>query len=591
MDHMENDTLKRPKKPKTVPLYLRIEEWDITPRFGIKKVVNPQTPPIFHDVCGLDVENDENTGAFLLLGIFDGTTYYGWTKFEMAKMVYIPQFSGHNGISDLEKMKVWGFKVADTSLVWDSQLYQHIQDSSQRTYSLKDVSKRELNYEFPSYEDICGKKTNKSHKPFTQQPIELVISKNASDCYATYHLMKKQRARSTAQQQMYYQSVESSVSKVFHAMSEKGIRIDVPYLKQLEQELSGKRDVLEKEIKNELGNINLNSTPQLLKALALKNIYPVGVKGKNRGKPSADKFALEKYKDIYFVNKLRERNELETLISSFISPYIGRNIEITHPNFLQTGTRTGRPSCSNPNLLQIPRREEERFYDGKLVRRMFIPREGMQFGELDYGQIEPRLLAHLSKDSSMCEMFSSGTDFHNYTAERLGIGREAAKVLNLSVGYRATFKSVSQQLKCSEQEAQKQIDAWWSAFPQLYAWQTKLIWQAKKDGYFTTLMGRRINVDGLNEYNKWKREHAERQLINNIAQASATEVMKHVMIQAHKHNINILVQVYDSLLIEEPKDEIEAQIEKAADIMKHAVKLDVPLTVDYGIGSSWADVK
>jgi DNA polymerase-1 len=380
----------------------------------------------------------------------------------------------------------------------------------------------------------------------------------------------------------YFRQIEQPVSVVFESMFSKGIRIDIPYLTKLEAELSSKRSVIEKEIKNELGDINLNSPPQLLRALNEKEIYP-----EFKGKASTDKRALSRLERLPIVQRLLAYSEFDTLLSNFVYPYLERKKEVVHPNYLQTGTRTGRPSCSNPNLLQIPRKTE----NGKLVRRMFIPKTDNLFGELDYGQIEPRLLAHLSGDTQMLQMFNEGIDFHTFTADKLCISREAAKVLNLSVGYRATFKSVSQQLKCSDQEAQKQIDAWWSAFPQLHAWQNRLIWQTKRDGFFTTLMGRRIKVDGLNEYNKWKREYAERQLINNVAQAPATEIMKKAMIAVHKAGINILVQVYDSLLIEEKKTHIEEAVQLTKTLMMNTTKLNVPLTVDTGIGANWTECK
>lgn len=579
----------RLKQPKEIPLYKRIEEWDITAKFSVPKVINPTEAPIFTGICGLDVENEEDTDAFLLLGIFDGTTYYGWTDFDLAKKVTIPKFAGHNGISDLRKLQKWGYKVNESFLVWDTQLIQHIKDSSQRTYKLTDVSKRVLNYAFPSYEDICGKKANKSHKPFTEQPIDLVISKNAADCYATYRLYQKQNQVSTGGLRVfqdidsirYFNKVEMPVSVVFDAMMTKGIRIDIPYLTRLEQELSSKRAVIEKKIKNELGDINLSSPKQLLEALNAKNIYP-----EFKGKPSTDKRALGRLNENRTIGLLLSFSELDTLLSSFVLPYLERGTEIVHPHFLQTGTRTGRPSCSNPNLLQIPRKTD----NGKMVRRMFISRNGQSLGECDYGQIEPRLLAHLSSDKALLSMFNKGTDFHDYTAKKLNISRERAKVLNLSVGYRATFKSVSQQLNCTELDAQKQIDAWWGAFPELHAWQQKLIWQTRKDGYFTTLMGRRIKVDGLTEYNKWQKEYAERQLINNVAQAPATEIMKLGMIAVHKAGIDILVQVYDSLLVEGPTESIKEITLQTAELMKTSYKLDVPLTVDSGTGPTWADI-
>jgi len=186
-------------------------------------------------------------------------------------------------------------------------------------------------------------------------------------------------------------------------------------------------------------------------------------------------------------------------------------------------------------------------------------------------------------------MFNNGIDFHEYTATRLGITRDKAKILNLSVGYRATFKSVMSQLKCDQNEAQKQIDAWWALFPQLRRWQDKLIYDSKRSQFCTTLLGRRIRIDNLSESNPWKRESAERQLINNITQGSAAEIMKMAMIgiDSVAPQLGLLVQVYDELLFESPK--IERDMDIITYQMKTAVILDVPLTVDAHSGSNWGD--
>lgn len=188
-------------------------------------------------------------------------------------------------------------------------------------------------------------------------------------------------------------------------------------------------------------------------------------------------------------------------------------------------------------------------------------------------------------------MFHNGIDFHSYTSERLGITRDKAKVLNLSVGYRATRFSVMQQLKCSESEAQNEIDKWWALFPQLRRWQDRLVYDAKRSGFCTTLLGRRLKIDDLSAGNAWRREGAERQLINNITQGSAAEVMKMAMIKIHRYNstsIGLLIQVYDELVFE--SDEIEDDLDTVVTCMENAVALDVPLVVDAKSGPNWGDV-
>jgi DNA polymerase-1 len=264
----------------------------------------------------------------------------------------------------------------------------------------------------------------------------------------------------------YYTTIERPLAFVLQRMESRGICVDVPYLTKLKESLEARRRPLEASLLNELGSINLGSPKQLLEALNAKGIYP-----SFKNKPSTDKRALATVSNPV-VQLLLEYSEYDTLISSFVTPYLARAAEgadvlIVHPFFNQCGTRTGRLSCSNPNLLQIPRRTD----NGKLVRSMFIPRRGFVFGDCDFGQIEPRLMAHMSKDKNLCDLFNSDIDFHSYTADRLSISRDRAKILNLSVGYRATWKSVSTQLKCEREEAQSQIDAWWGMFPGLRRWQ------------------------------------------------------------------------------------------------------------------------
>lgn len=384
----------------------------------------------------------------------------------------------------------------------------------------------------------------------------------------------------------YFLDLERPVSLVFSDMETRGTRIEVPYLISLKDKLEQQKCPIRDALFKELGEINLNSPRQLLEALHAKGIKPTF-----KGKASTDKRALGLLKDTPVVDKLLQFSELDTLLSSFVSPYLERKTDVVHPFFNQCGTRTGRPSCSNPNLLQIPRRTD----NGKLVRRMFIPREGMLMGDCDFGQIEPRVLAHLSKDPAMLNMFNDGVDFHIFTEQRMGINRERAKVLNLSVSYRATKFSVQRQLGGTLEEAQKQIDAWWSLFPQLRRWQEGLIFASKRSGFCTTLLGRRIRVDGLSDGNSWKKEAAERQLINNITQGSAAEIMKKAMILIFKGQENrmfndsfgLLVQVYDELLAESLN--MEEDIKQMAWCMTNAMKLDVPLTVDSKVGASWAD--
>src|SRR5581483_5918558 len=166
---------------------------------------------------------------------------------------------------------------------------------------------------------------------------------------------------------------------------------DVPYLQTIKINLEAQLAPVEKEIKETLQIENVNSDRQVVHGLNRLGLQPT-----LKGKPSRSKGALEGYKDRPVVAALLRHSELATLLDTFVYKYLERQTDVVHPFFNQCGTRTGRPSCSNPNLLQIPRRTN----NGKLVRKMFIPRPGFLLGDADYGQIEPRVLAHLSNDKA-----------------------------------------------------------------------------------------------------------------------------------------------------------------------------------------------
>ncbi len=573
-------------------------------KHGIDVKVNPEQYDI-KSPCAIDVEHDEQ-GNLVGIGVYDGSVSLCFTRVSdmLSRVLKNTDLIAHNGKGDFECLRSWGIALDDAQLAWDSMLIGHIIDSSLKSYGLKDMAARELGIVYPSYEDIVGKHKGKTKSApkcpqiesdccgrvtLDKQPVEIVSKYNALDTFTTFRLYMKQAARlrsghATSVSQTYFNDLEKPVSYIFGAMETRGIRLDLPYLSQLKKDLEAKKEPIKANILAELGPINLNSPKQLLGALHAKEIKPAF-----KGKPSTDKRALESLKNNPTVSSLLAYSEVDTLLSSFITPYLERKTEIVHPFFNQCGTRTGRPSCSNPNLLQIPKKTD----NGKLVRRMFVPRSGMLMGDCDFGQIEPRVMAHLSKDPAMCQMFNDGIDFHTFTSERLHISRDRAKVLNLSVGYRATKFSVQRQLGGTHEEAQKQIDAWWSLFPHLRWWQEALIFSAKKSGYCTTLLGRRIKVDGL-EGNPWKKESAERQLINNITQGSAAEIMKRAMILLAKDTrlspqFGLLVQVYDELLAESPDMVNDINIMK--NDMVNCIKLDIPLTVDYAIGPNWADVR
>lgn len=393
-----------------------------------------------------------------------------------------------------------------------------------------------------------------------------------------------------------YKDLLWPLGEVLNAMEERGILIDLDYLEQLRKELEEDREKLIDKLENELGPIqrkfdivendfklklNLNSPKQLLEALNGKGIIP-----KYKGKASVDKRGLRSMESTPLISQLLGFSELETLLSSFITPLLeqGRQSEaVIHPFFSQTATRTGRLACYRPNLQQIPTHTE----NGRKVKSAFIARPGYKFVELDYSAIEPRMLAHFSKSRALIELFKSGVNFHDFTAKRLGISRQAAKVLNLSTGYRATKYALAFQLKSSVEDAEKQLNDWWGLWPDLMLWENNLIAVTKQKGYIDTLLGRRIYIDSLDSNDQKIRNTAERRVIENLAQGSTSDLVGMAMIELHKNDLFIVNQIHDAVLLEVSEDTLEESIIKACNILEHIIELEVPLVCEVKIGSSW----
>ena len=550
---------------------------------GWKLHIDVKLFPYFSETAPVVVDvEDDGRGNFVGIGLSWGkpdvyyyTQIHSWLKDYLARAKFI----AHAGRTDLHKMKKWGINVRPEQLVFDTIQAAHTIDSTRRAYGLKDLAEEILGISYPDYKTLTGTGRNKT--TLAALPTNLVANYNGMDVLSTWGL-KEHFSSAMEGCVEYFESLEMPLSHVLFRMEEKGIRVDIGRLERLRKLISTRRDSLKVRLARLLGDINLNSPKQLLAALQAKGINPV-----LKRKPSTDKRALEAFRGTPVVDMLLKYSQLETLLTSFINPYIERGNEYVYPEFLQARTRTGRLACKNPNLQQIPARSVE----GGAIRSAFVPGSGGTFWDGDFGQIEPRIMAHLSQDPILCGMFASGINFHKFTAERLGMSKDRAKVLNLSVGYRATSKSVSAQLKCSEQEAQAEIGSWWKMFPRLREWENEIIAKCRADGYVTTLFGRKILIENINDGSPWRREAAERDAINNLVQGSAAEVMKKGLIALDKAGADIRVTVHDEALIEIPKDIAHQKAQEYKEILERCVGLSVPLVVEGRLGKSWQECK
>lgn len=570
--------------PKVVKLHPRdytlwgVEQYGYTINYNVPSIIE-LSPTVI-----IDVENYKD-GRFAALGMLvpHCKEIFYWDDIELAKtnLCKMPRtLVGHVLRTDIHKLKKWGFKI-DDRVHYDTALIEHLINSTKMKYGLKELAKEKFGIEYPKYAQIVGE------GDFDKVAQDVIANYNGMDLVATYELYKSQLSLNAPyEQHVLYKELLWPLGGVLNAMEERGLAIDLEYLRKLMVKLSKERSHVEKHLYGELGAINLNSPQQVLEALHVKGITPT-----YKGKASIDQRGLRNLEGRYpIISQLLGFSELETLLSSFVAPLLeqGRQSEaVIHPFFSQTATRTGRLACYRPNLQQVPTHSEK----GKKVKRAFVARPGYQLVELDYAAIEPRMLAHFSQSRALTELFKSGVDFHDYTSERMGIDRQKAKVLNLAAGYRMTKFGMAHQLKCSVEEADRELREWWALWPDLELWENNLISATKQSGFIATLLGRHIFIDQLDSVDKKLREKAERRTIENLAQASASEICQLAMIHLYDEGFNLVNQVHDSIVLEIEDDEhLEAGIKRACEIMENVLELSVPLICEAKQGKNWGDL-
>ncbi len=399
-----------------------------------------------------------------------------------------------------------------------------------------------------------------------------------------------------------YTEIELPLARILGKMEHYGTLIDIEYLGQLkneiEESLSG---IVEKLYEMAGGKINLNSPRQIAKVLFEKLGLPPVKKTKTGY--STDQETLEKLKDKHeFVKLLLDYRELYKIKSTYIDSFfkLVDNTGRVHPVFNQMHTATGRLSCSNPNLQNLPIRSDI----GKKIRKAIVAPEGYLIASFDYSQIELRITAHLSGEDAMIEAFKKNADIHSETASLIfqkpkeditQKERRIAKTVNFGIIYGISPYGLSKQLGISQEEAQGIIYNFFAIYPGVHEWVMRVLQETEEKGYTTTLFGRIRRIPELKSSNNNIREAGKRLAINTPVQGSAADIIKKAMvlvddfIERERIDAHLILQVHDELVFE-VKEEIKDEfMGKVRDIMENVVKLSVPLKVDAGVGKNWLE--
>ena len=406
------------------------------------------------------------------------------------------------------------------------------------------------------------------------------------------------------EQYKLYTDIELPLSLVLFEMEKTGILVDRAGLKKYEEDLSVSIDALEKKIYEEAGEeFNILSPKQLGVILFEKMNMPSSKKTKTGYSTSAD--VLEKLAADYpFVSNILEYRTLTKLKSTYavgLASAIGSDGRI-HSHFLQTVTATGRISSAEPNLQNIPVRTDL----GRQLRKVFIPKDGCIFADADYSQIELRILAHLSNDTTLIDAFNSDKDIHAVTASKVfnvpidevtSSQRRAAKVVNFGIIYGMSSFSLGQDLEITRKDAEKYIKEYFEGYPGIRKYLDDCVENAKEKGYSLTAFLRRRPIPELKASQFMQREFGKRVAMNAPIQGTAADIMKIAMINVRdalkKNNLTseILIQVHDELLLEIKTSEKEEVVKILQTEMENAYKLSVPLSVDLNVGENWYEAK
>ncbi|MDX6613336.1 MAG: polymerase [Blastocatellia bacterium] len=401
-----------------------------------------------------------------------------------------------------------------------------------------------------------------------------------------------------------YREVELPLAPLLHKMERAGITVDRAVLADLSRHIGEELAKLTAQIYKVAGHeFKINSPKQVGEVLEELNI--ASGRKTSTGRVSTSKGVLEELAQTYELPRLiieyRELDKLKSVYTDALPNQIASDGRI-HCQLNQTVAATGRLSSSDPNLQNIPIRSEL----GRSIRRAFVAAPGNKLVAADYSQLELRLLAHITQDAVMLEAFQNGEDIHDRTArlvfgaqtdEELKEARRFAKIVNFAIAYAIEPWGLSQRVGISRQEARKVIDDYYATYKGVRSYMEEVPLRAREHGYVRSLYGRIRPLAGINDRNANIRKAAEREAINMPIQGTASDIVKIAMLHVEEAlrrdgvPAQMLMQVHDELLVECPSGEVDRVVEILRREMETAVKLDVPLIADIGVGDNWMDAK
>ncbi|CNK72976.1 DNA polymerase I [Yersinia kristensenii] len=488
-------------------------------------------------------------------------------------------------------------------IAFDTMLESYVLDSVAGRHDMDSLAERYLNHKTITFEEIAGK--GKNQLTFNQIALEQAGPYAAEDADVTLqlHLVLWPKLQQSEGLKRVFQEIEMPLLPILSRIERTGVLIDQNILAAHSKELTIRLDELEKQA-HELAEepFNLASPKQLQAILYEKQKLPILKKTPGGAASTNEEVLAELALDYPLPKVILEYRGLAKLKSTYtdklplmINPVSGR----VHTSYHQAVTATGRLSSRDPNLQNIPVRNEE----GRRIRQAFIAPKGYRIMAADYSQIELRIMAHLSQDQGLLTAFAAGKDIHRATAaEVFGLPlekvtndqRRSAKAINFGLIYGMSAFGLARQLNIPRGEAQRYMDLYFERYPGVLEYMERTRKQAAEQGYVTTLDGRRLYLPDIHSRNATRRKAAEREAINAPMQGTAADIIKRAMIavdawlqQEPEPLVRVIMQVHDELVFEVHESVLESAEQKIRELMEQSMQLAVPLKVDVGVGDNW----
>ncbi|MBW9278667.1 DNA polymerase I [Bacteroides fragilis] len=578
----------------------------------IKKLLTSEILALDTETTGTDPMDAELVG--MSFSIIENQAFYVPVPAEREEAIKIvrefePVFKnekslkvGQNIKYDMLVLQNYGIEVRGK--LFDTMVAHYVLQPELR-HNMDYLAEIYLHYQTIHIEELIGPKGKgqKNMRNLSPQGVYLYACEDADVTLKLKNILEQELKKNDAEKLFY--EIEMPLVPVLVNIESNGVRLDTEALKQSSEHFTTRLQSIEKEIYTLAeGEFNIASPKQVGEILFDKLKIVEKAKKTKTGQYVTSEEVLESLRNKHdIIGKILEYRGLKKLLSTYIdalpqliNPQTGR----IHTSFNQTVTATGRLSSSNPNLQNIPIRDE----DGKEIRKAFIPDDGCSFFSADYSQIELRIMAHLSKDKNMIDAFLSGYDIHAATAAKIykvdikevtADMRRKAKTANFGIIYGISVFGLAERMNVDRKEAKELIDGYFETYPQVKSYMDKSIQVAREHGYVETIFHRKRFLPDINSRNAVVRGYAERNAINAPIQGSAADIIKVAMARIYERfkaeglKAKMILQVHDELNFSVPAKEKEMVEQVVIEEMEKAYRMHVPLKADCGWGTNWLE--